>query len=1118
MKYRDLFGTQYNFLRSTRLELDKNYGSSSFVVTPIFVNVLNRVVDGLLGDEPRAISITGPYGTGKSTTILEILRLLESDQIRIADFRKKYPELPWHSALPKVFSITLTGTQGPIAPNIHKAITQWAFSQNDHEIIQLANLANPKDLNAIVNLIETITQKYTDRSLILVIDELGKHLEYAASHPDDNDVYLLQLIAEFADRSSQPKMSFITILHQAFENYGNRLLRTQREEFAKIQGRFEDIVFQIPPEETIKIIGSAVSKLCIDENSLQPVRKVAEQIGSELYDLGAISPSLSKEAYLSICRQCAPLHPIVVLILGPLFRHFAQNERSLFSLLSSNEPYGFQRFLDETELDTNQPRLYGLSELYDYIASSLGSSIYHSSFGRRWALMETAIDRVPDSHLSAKELVKAIGLITSIPTRQLVASKRVLELALGSPIDKDISYLMNRSIVVYRRFSNSYRLWNGSDIDVEALIDDARRSVGVPPLVESLMKLVPPKPITARKHSMQTGALRWFEMIYLSPDQIQVIEKDLIPKDADGKIYVVISSAEENIPSSIPSIKDWQMVLWIKVPSALVEAVHELYYVRWVMANTPALLDDEIARREITERERELEHFIERILNGVIFQPKTEIVLFTKQKIEIITGNQLNTKVSEMCDHLYHKSPRIVNEFVNRNVLSSAATAARNDVLRRMVEFPYEEKLGITGYPPQLPIYLSTLERTGLHKKVGDKWEFCPPEKGSPWYESWNFIEATISDSYCSIGELWKNLSLPPFGIRKGLLPILTVAFICANRNRVSLLENNSFIPEFTAAHIERMIKNPEHFKIRLSNIDGIRKTFIELMVKNGALKNLDGDFDLLSLVRPLIVFAQRLPEYTKNTKLLDQQTTAVRQVLLNAKEPSEFLFYELPAAVGFPPIEDRSIDQTTLPQIVSKIIDSIRDLAQCYPRLLDQIQSDLFEAFGLSHLTQEDAINQIRQKAALLQHVVNDMDLKAILWRLSSQESERNLWLESVASVIMKKTPKNWFDRTIEEFRLELNMLARKLAHYETIASVHFKENKGLGPIRIGITTPDLDFETVIHLPDDEKNNALKIVEDLLEKTNLNLITDRQLLFIASELVKNYYTKSQSKGDAVHG
>ena len=66
---------------------------------------------------------------------------------------------------------------------------------------------------------------------------------------------------------------------------------------------------------------------------------------------------------------CYPLHPLTALVLGPLFRQLAQNERPLFAFLASIEPFGFQEFLQR---QTVADGAYRLDCLYDYVLASLG--------------------------------------------------------------------------------------------------------------------------------------------------------------------------------------------------------------------------------------------------------------------------------------------------------------------------------------------------------------------------------------------------------------------------------------------------------------------------------------------------------------------------------------------------------------------------------------------------------------------------------------------------------------------------------------------------------------------------------------------------------------------------
>ena len=181
--------------------------------------------------------------------------------------------------------------------------------------------------------------------LLLVVDELGKFLEYAAHDPEYGDLFVLQSLSECATRSQQAPLLMVTILHQAFEQYAQRLATSQREEWAKVQGRFEDVSFIEPTEQVLRLIGSAIEKTAAVENPNL----------SAAVDLELKPRQLDKSEFVSLLESCLPLHPTVALIVSPLFRRFAQNERSLFALLNSSEPHGLQDFLSKQTYDGRGP-------------------------------------------------------------------------------------------------------------------------------------------------------------------------------------------------------------------------------------------------------------------------------------------------------------------------------------------------------------------------------------------------------------------------------------------------------------------------------------------------------------------------------------------------------------------------------------------------------------------------------------------------------------------------------------------------------------------------------------------------------------------------------------------
>src|SRR5690606_5619534 len=91
--------------------------------------------------------------------------------------------------------------------------------------------------------------------LIIFLDEMGKLLESAALQ--NGDIYFLQQLAETAARS-QGRLIVIGTLHQAFEEYAQRLSRDIRDEWTKIQGRFVDLVVNAAGEEQLDLLARAI--------------------------------------------------------------------------------------------------------------------------------------------------------------------------------------------------------------------------------------------------------------------------------------------------------------------------------------------------------------------------------------------------------------------------------------------------------------------------------------------------------------------------------------------------------------------------------------------------------------------------------------------------------------------------------------------------------------------------------------------------------------------------------------------------------------------------------------------------------------------------------------------
>ena len=101
--------------------------------------------------------------------------------------------------------------------------------------------------------------------------------------------------------------------------------------------------------------------------------------------------------------------------------------------------------------------------------------------------------------------------------------------------------LQQRSAIVFRRFNQSFVIWQGSDVDIDERIGEARqRQLGGFSVTQAVQRYVPPQPIIARRHSYQTGTTRFFDVRYVdSTDQALAVTA---AGGASGTVYLCLSA------------------------------------------------------------------------------------------------------------------------------------------------------------------------------------------------------------------------------------------------------------------------------------------------------------------------------------------------------------------------------------------------------------------------------------------------------------------------------------------------------------------------------------------------------------------------------------------------
>ena len=385
-----------------------------------------------------------------------------------------------------------------------------------------------------------------------------------------------------------------------------------------MQGRFEDIAFQEPPTQQLRLLAKAIEYS--DEKKLKGALSAIKEIAEKVSVNGWRPPMLKPEEFIDLSLHSYPFHPTSLVALPYLFKRLAQNERSIFAYLASHEPAGFQEFIFKNEIDS----FIYLPDLFDYLSANFQGRLY--STGRARVITET-MDRLsnvsnPDLTQIETSALKTIGLLNWLAeVSHLHATEDSIFDALRSRYADDgdirnaLKKLQARSMVVYRRFNKTYSIWQGSDVDIEERLQEARQQMsGSFSIAEAVQKYLPPHPIVARRHSYTFGATRYFEVRYV--DLFIREQVSLTPAiGASGVVMVCLSAnfseAEQFVQwaSSAEMASRSDLVIGVlEKTGRIAELLSEIRALHWVHDNTGELHGDPVARRELRTRFSALEN------------------------------------------------------------------------------------------------------------------------------------------------------------------------------------------------------------------------------------------------------------------------------------------------------------------------------------------------------------------------------------------------------------------------------------------------------------------------------------------------------------------------------
>jgi hypothetical protein len=306
-------------------------------------------------------------------------------------------------------------------------------------------------------------------------------------------------------------------------------------------------------------------------------------------------------------------------------------------------------------------------------------------------------------------------------------------------------------------------------------------------------------------------------------------------------------------------------------------------------------------------------------------------------------------------------------------------------------------------------------------------------------------------------------------------MPILLAVFAIAHDRDVAFYKDGSFLRELDAEQVLLLTKAPGRFEIHYCKIEGVRSELFDRLVAVLEIRRKeDRAMELLDVVRGICQFVAQVPPYSRNTKRLSPSAIAVRQTVLNAREPVRLLFTDLPVACGFTPIDSKA-DQP-VQSYVKTLKLALDELRMSYPELQDRLRKKLRQAFGLAGSFPACRAKLAERSEDTVQ-TVTEPKFRAFCLRLMDEALPEAEWLESIGSHLALKPPSRWSDGDEDIFNSELAEMAARFHRLESMAFGVFKKGGDGSAVRLAVTLPEgYEHEQVIHYSAEEEKQMVEL------------------------------------------
>lgn len=690
--------------------------------------------------------------------------------------------------------------------------------------------------NFIDNITHIITQlKEQNIKIFIAYDEFGRFLQSLEVSQIYKTMQDVQDLAEVAGRSGNA-LQLLLISHKNMSQYMLGHNEEFKAEFQRIEKRFKTY-FVESDKATFYRIAQEYTKNMQKELMLLNLESADSKWILKKYNL--FSELNHQEIEKMIVEGSYPLHPLALFLLPRLSSVFGQNERTLFTFLESEETGGLTNFVTKHTEGMYYPHM-----LFDYFfKNSMSEFLGNENFS---SLKTFA--KVTNKIKTTKQNEGQINLLKIITLWDLSGATNVLKLneellIFGTgqtlaELNSNLKKLVDQKMLRFNRILGQWELNEGSSVLVDELLNEERAELKLNNEVrlDTLKEILEKKFYLATDYNDELNITRFMQVNIITSEQLlKASFLEEIEFDADGYIYYVIPNDEISYAksiSAISSIKDKRLIFSItnRDFKSIRTYIDKLIGLQSIYSNKNLLSEYSRLEEEVNVLIAETQFGIREFLKA--FEDFQENIIWIYEGTQVTVSHQvhLENKISEIMSEMYPDTPEIRNDSINRRNLNGMQTKAIYKVLNNVIKNPSFERLGIEGQGPDYLVYATVFKNNSLDVSRLDRLTYEPYKKLRE-----TLIGFLKNNKKGSISELENIFTLPPFGIRKPLIPVLFVGLLRDMWEQLMFYRNDMYIAAIDAEKLYGIFNEPEEYQYVFNDyspeflqfVRGVEKLFL---------------------------------------------------------------------------------------------------------------------------------------------------------------------------------------------------------------------------------------------------------------------------------------------------